>query len=513
MKRFLAAGFVLCAGVVSAQVAITSMVAVGIGDANFSPGSSVYVYGSFPLNAAGRDFTISAGGASGPISVANSTGYISAIIPFGATAGTTSVFITYQGANSNSITINLKPYSPEFVSGQGVTITKQGPTFPLPNYYPLSHNDTRRSPVTSASPAVPGELLIANLTGLGQTNPPFTSNTTFGTLSPLAATATMTLSGEKVNIARQVAYGGAAEVDFVVPQDAPLNLDPLILTIAGFTSNTILVPVGPQPDISAVFNGASFRSNGTVAAGSIVSIFGAGFGSTDNLAAFPSTSVNGISAIIGGIQAPIYALAASVGQINVLVPTELAATGTASLTVQSAGGTSLPFSLTLAPAVPGIFFYTDPTLASRRNSVAVAANTAWIAMPTSMAAAMGLPQNCGALGAATICGQPVHAGGYLQIYATGLGKATPNGTPSGPVLSTGTVAPANGSLLYETVATPTVTIGGLNAPVLFSGIAPGYTGLYQVDVQIPAGVATGNDVPLQISMPGSMPDSATIAIQ
>jgi len=504
----------IVAGIAAGQsVSITSVAAVGIGDQNFAPGTSVYIYGTFPLHAAGRDFSITAGGATGPISAANSIGYISAILPFDATTGITSLFVTYRGGNSNALTVNLKPYAPEFVSGQGVPITNQGPAFPLPNYYPLSHNNGSHSPVTNVSPAAPGELLIANLTGLGQTNPPFTSNTTVGTLSPLRAAATMTLNGENVNIVREVAFGGADEVDFIVPQDAPLNLDSLVLRIAGAMSNTILVPVGSQPDVSAVLNGASFRSSGTVAAGSIVSIFGAGFGSKDNLAAFPSTVVNGISAIIGGLQAPIFALAGAAGQINVLVPTELAATGMASLTVMGAGGTSLPFPLMLAAAVPGIFFYTDPTLTSRRNAVAVSANTAWLAMPVSMAAAMGLPTNCSALGAAALCGQPVQAGGYLQIYATGLGRATPNGDPAGPVLTTGTVAPANGSLLYQTTAMPMVTIGGLNAPVLFSGIAPGYAGLYQVDVQIPAGVAAGSDVAVQISMPGSVTDSATIAVQ
>jgi uncharacterized protein (TIGR03437 family) len=126
---------------------------------------------------------------------------------------------------------------------------------------------------------------------------------------------------------------------------------------------------------------------------------------------------------------------------------------------------------------------------------------------------MGLPQNCSALGPGGLCGQPVHAGDYLQIYATGLGKATQNGDPKGLGLVTGTIAPLSGNPLFLTIATPTVTVGGLPAAVLFSGLAPGFTGLYQVDVQIPAGVAAGNDVPLVVSMPGSVADTATIAIQ
>jgi uncharacterized protein (TIGR03437 family) len=512
--KLFAAVCLLSAGVLSAQnVTISSVVAVGLGDASFSPGSEVYIYGSFPRNALPGDITMTVGDAIGTVRAVNSIGYVTAVIPFSAPLGLNALFLTYKGANTSAVGVLVKPYSPEFVTAQGAPVSDRGPVFPLANYYPLTHNDGNRTPVTPATPAIPGELLLATLTGLGPTDPPITANTTPGTFSPLATVPTMTLSGKSVNVTRQGNIAGLNEVDFVVPQDAPPNLDPLTLSIGGFISNTIMVPVGTQPDITQVLNGASFRSSGTVSAGSIVSIFGEKFGTGNNLSAFPATSVNGVSAVIGGFQAPIFALVAPVPQINVLVPTELPETGTVNLTVQSPSGASLPFPLTLAPAVPGIFFYTDPTLASRRNAVAVEANTAWLAMPTSMAAAMGLPQNCNALSAATLCGQPVHAGAYLQIYATGLGKATSNGTPTAPVLPSGTPAPANGSLLYTTVATPTVTIGGFDAPVLFSGIAPGYQGLYQVDVQIPLAIAPGSDVPLQIMMPGGVPDTATIAIQ
>jgi uncharacterized protein (TIGR03437 family) len=188
----------------------------------------------------------------------------------------------------------------------------------------------------------------------------------------------------------------------------------------------------------------------------------------------------------------------------------LPSTGTVDLTVQTSGGTSPAQTMTLTPAAPGIFYDTDPLVLRRRNAVAVTANTAWIAMPTSMASNLGLPTNCS--NPASLCGQPAKRGGYLQIYATGLGKATPNGDPNGAVLPTGTLAPASGNPLYVTVATPTVRIGGEVAPLLFSGVAPGYNGLYQVVVQIPADITPGSDVPLAITM-GQASDFTTVAIQ
>jgi uncharacterized protein (TIGR03437 family) len=57
-----------------------------------------------------------------------------------------------------------------------------------------------------------------------------------------------------------------------------------------------------------------------------------------------------------------------------------------------------------------------------------------------------------------------------------------------------------------------VTIGGIAAKVLFSGLAPGYVGLYQVNVTVPA-AAAGNAVPVVISMGGAMSNTVTIAAQ
>ena len=83
----------------------------------------------------------------------------------------------------------------------------------------------------------------------------------------------------------------------------------------------------------------------------------------------------------------------------------------------------------------------------------------------------------------------------------------------------GAAAPASGNPLYQTVATASVTIGGVNAPVLFSGLAPGYVALYQVNVQVPEGVPTGDAVPVVLTM--TSPDGkvqasskpVTIAVQ
>ena len=109
---------------------------------------------------------------------------------------------------------------------------------------------------------------------------------------------------------------------------------------------------------------------------------------------------------------------------------------------------------------------------------------------------------------------PARRGSVIQIFATGAGETT-------PALLTGEPAPVSGVPLVLTNVQPTVTIGGQAARVLFSGMAPGYVGLWQINAQIPvevpAGVTPGSAVPLVISVPASaggvVSNTVTIAIE
>ena len=93
-------------------------------------------------------------------------------------------------------------------------------------------------------------------------------------------------------------------------------------------------------------------------------------------------------------------------------------------------------------------------------------------------------------------------GGFVAAYMTGLG-ATDN-----PV-ATGNAASSNP--LSHVLANVTATIGGQTAKVQFAGLAPGFAGLYQVNVTIPP-LAAG-DYPLVISAGGSPSNAATISVR
>jgi uncharacterized protein (TIGR03437 family) len=54
-------------------------------------------------------------------------------------------------------------------------------------------------------------------------------------------------------------------------------------------------------------------------------------------------------------------------------------------------------------------------------------------------------------------------------------------------------------VVFQTTANVTATISGVKAPVLFSGLTATLAALYQVNVQVPAGVTAGSAVPVVIT--------------
>jgi len=357
-----------------------------------------------------------------------------------------------------------------------------------------------------SAPAMPGDILLLFVTGLGATN---------ADGSTMVA-PTLTVGGQNATIVGAAAYKplpGLYQVNFTVPAGVQGNPE-LVLSIGGISSN----PSSPVTirvfGISAIVSNASFGSVGIGSACSIASIFGNGFGTTNQTVGFPSTTFQGISVTFNGEAAPFFHLTATSGQIDVLIPCDLPTSGMVNVAVTNASTTGPDFPLTMAAATPGLYYIQDPSMKTRFNVIAQFNNTAWLAMPASMATALNLPGNCSAdnVNPAKECGQPAAPGDYLALYLTGLGLATPNGDPNGQPLTTGDVAPADAMPLYKTVDTPTVTVGGLPAKVVFSGLTPGFAGLYQIDFQVPAGV-TGDDVPVAVSISGSPADTRTVSIQ
>ncbi len=99
---------------------------------------------------------------------------------------------------------------------------------------------------------------------------------------------------------------------------------------------------------------------------------------------------------------------------------------------------------------------------------------------------------------------PIARGKAIVIYCEGLGAV------NSPLLA-GQEAPANP---LATVRNPvTVTVGGQNATVLFAGLTPGLSGLYQINSVVPDGVAPGPAVPVVITSAGLASEPVTIAVR
>jgi hypothetical protein len=84
---------------------------------------------------------------------------------------------------------------------------------------------------------------------------------------------------------------------------------------------------------------------------------------------------------------------------------------------------------------------------------------------------------------------PAAAGQAVLLFGTGLGAVSP-AVPTGVA--------AGSDPLSSVTAKVTATVGGTPATVLFAGLAPGFAGLWQVNVQLPAGASGAATVTLSV---------------
>jgi uncharacterized protein (TIGR03437 family) len=167
---------------------------------------------------------------------------------------------------------------------------------------------------------------------------------------------------------------------------------------------------------------------------------------------------------INGYAAPVFY--ASPGQFNVQVPWE--ATGFAPFGVIVNGAPSNVQFATVSTYSPGVFAITHADGGSPVTDTS-----------------------------------PATANETVVVYATGLG-------PVSGAMVTG--KPASTTSLQPTSPNQaTASIGGINAPISFSGLSPGFVGLYQVNVQIPANLPSLP--PLIISIGGTSAPPVPVSIQ
>jgi adhesin/invasin len=242
-------------------------------------------------------------------------------------------------------------------------------------------------------------------------------------------------------------------------------------------------PDPPQVASGGVLNAASYVLQAPVAPGALVSIFGAKLTQANgSAAALPLVSqMNGTEVTIAGRRLPL--LFTSDGQVNAMLPYDLPGNAALPLIVQRGNSLSIPELVPISASQPAIF---TKDLSGKGQGIVLGVNadgSQYFAEPES----------------------PASAGAVLVIYCAGLGTVQP---------TVGAGLPAPFSPLSVTSNPVTVNIGGVNAPVLFAGLTPGFTGLYQVNAVVPTGIAPGSAVPITLSVSGqTSPGNVTIAVQ
>ena len=198
------------------------------------------------------------------------------------------------------------------------------------------------------------------------------------------------------------------------------------------------------------------------------------------------TNLDGVTLLLIAGQVPL--LAVTPTQINFQVPWDMVPGESSGLftLVTPAQSYPSPWAIDLTQFSPGIFTMNGE---GKGQGVIVIANSSAVAAQT------------GSFPGA----RPAAHGEYVSIFCTGLGPVTNQPANGAAALS---------SPLSHTLSAPTVTIGGVPATVEFSGLAPGFVGVDQVNVQVPATAPSGAQVPVIIrTANGSVSNTVTVAIQ
>ena len=227
---------------------------------------------------------------------------------------------------------------------------------------------------------------------------------------------------------------------------------------------------------AGVLNAASYRG-GAVAPGEVVTIFGTGLG-PDTLVQLTiinnivQTQLAGVIVLFDGVRAPI--VYASAKQTSVVVPYSVDGRAQTTVQVQYAGLSSAPVTLPVTSSSPGMF--TSNATGSGQGAILNQDNS------------FNSSFNSAAKGSVVI------------LYLTGEGQTSPSGVDGRLAVD---------STLPKPSLPVGVTIGGQVAEVLYAGAAPTYlAGLMQVNVRVPAAVASGAQ-PVLVTVGSATSQTAT----
>jgi uncharacterized protein (TIGR03437 family) len=210
---------------------------------------------------------------------------------------------------------------------------------------------------------------------------------------------------------------------------------------------------------------ASVYPEAPASSSSMANVIAAGTGTFSGL---PLPNVLGdTQVLVNNTPAPLFYV--SPGQINMVLPNELSTGGTANLSVvrQSTGQIYGSAELQLASADPAMFTMNQ-------------GGTGQVAAINFVDGTVNSPAN------------PVARGQVIELYGTGVGPVS--GAPPDGQAPSGAVPAA--TLPQIVLGTSTSFLPSSN--ILYSGLAPGLVGVWQINLMIPTTAPTGGSVAIRI---------------
>lgn len=248
---------------------------------------------------------------------------------------------------------------------------------------------------------------------------------------------------------------------------------------AGLTSALLFcawaIPLGAA-DLAPSYTAAGIVDSATQTAGylapnSIATLYGSNlaFGtfSSDSRSGALQTNLGGVTVYVGAYMAPL--LYVSPTQINFLVPYDLTA-GSVRVAVARQGLAGPSIQVTLTATAPGMFRW--------------GANYA---------------VGCHLNGSLITPEAPAKPGETIILFVDGLGRTRPD-TQAGRLVSFPATIVAQAELQ--------VTLGGAavaSTDVLYAGLAPGFAGLYQINLKLPVSLPSNPEIQVKVGSQASPP--------
>lgn len=240
---------------------------------------------------------------------------------------------------------------------------------------------------------------------------------------------------------------------------------------------------GPVPTINAVITASAYGGSTTVGPGSWVEIYGSNLASTtrswsgaDFKGNNAPTTLDGVQVTIGG-QNAFVDYVSTTGQINAQLPSNIPTGGNLPVVVTNGSTSSAAFMVAVKSASPALLAPAAFQIGGKQYLAALFSDNATFALPPNAIA--GVPS------------RQAHPGETIVTYGVGFGSVVPD-TPAGMI------ATAQNMLAAQFQ----VSIGSTLAQVQYAGLTPGFVGLYQFNIVVPA-VPDNDLTPVTFSLGGA----------